>query len=242
VIGLRLLSGVVLAVSVGGCASGGGITLADRFVRPGTPAVDLGGPRPLASASAKAAHPLANRSVSNVPSRLSGSMSAVESTNPALRDAMLRLMLAPTAAHHLQVARAYRRLGIFDTAHDYLARSLTLNGPDPVVHDAMARLWRDWGQPGRGLSHAYQSVHLAPDWAVGQNTLGTLLYRLGQRADARQRFEAAVRLDPGAAYALENLCTVYMGEGRTRDAITACRQAEAARRRRPSPAIRPESR
>jgi MSHA biogenesis protein MshN len=155
---------------------------------------------------------------------------------------MLRLTVAPTAAHHLQVARAYRRLGIFDTAHDYLARSLTLNGPDPVVHDAMARLWRDWGQPGLGLSHAYQAVHLAPDWAVSQNTLGTLLFRLGHRADARERFEAAVRIDRGAAYALENLCTVYQAEGRTRDAITACRQAESARRRRPSPVSQPESR
>jgi len=242
VIGLRLLSGAVLALAVGGCASGGTRTLADRFVRPGTPAVDLGGPRPLASRPAKAANPLENRSITRVPSRLSSSMSAVESTNPELRDAMWRLKLLPSAAHHLQVARAYRRLGIFDTAHDYLARSLTLNGPDPVVHDAMARLWRDWGQPGRGLSHAYQAVHLAPDWPVGHNTLGTLLFRLGVRADARERFEAAVRIDRNAAYALENLCTVYMGEGRTRDAITACRQAAAARRRRPSPANQSESR
>ncbi|MCC7178307.1 MAG: hypothetical protein IT177_07945 [Acidobacteria bacterium] len=240
-IGLRLLSGAVLALAVGGCASGGTRTLADRFVRPGTPAVDLGGPRPLASRPAKAANPLENRSITRVPSRLSSSMSALESADPELRDAMWRLMLAPTSAHHLQVARAYRRLGIFDTAHDYLARSLTLNGPDPVVHDAMARLWRDWGQPGLGLSHAYQAVHLAPDWAVGQNTLGTLLFRLGHRADARARFEAAVRYDPGAAYALQNLCVAYQAEGRTREAITTCRRADAARRRRPTP-VNQESR
>jgi Flp pilus assembly protein TadD len=242
VIGLRLSLGVVLAVSVGGCASGGALTLSDRFVRPGTPAVDLGGPPLVASGPAKAANPLQNKSINYVSSRSSMSLSAVESANPELRDAMLRLMLAPTADHHLQVARAYRKIGIFDTAHDYLARSLTLNGPTPVVHDALARLWRDWGQPGLGLSHAYQAIHLAPGWAVGQNTLGTLLFRLGHRADARERFEAAVEIDPGAAYALENLCTVYLAEGRTRDAITACRQAEAARRRRPSPVTHPESR
>ncbi len=240
-IGLRVLLGAVLALSAGGCASGGVVTLADRFVKPGTPAVDLGGPRPLASAPATSPHLLERRSIASVPSRLSASMSALESANPQLRDAMLRLLLAPTADHHLQVAQVYRKLGIFDTAHDYLARSLTVNGPDPVVLDALARLWRDWGQPGLGLSHAYQAIQLAPDWPVAQNTLGTLLYRLGHRADARERFEAAVRLDPGAAYALENLCTATLAEGRTRDAIALCRQAEAARRRRP-PVTQPESR
>lgn len=239
-IGLRLLTGAVMALAVVGCASGRSFTLADRFVRPGTPAVDLGGPRPMAPGPAKAGIPLEHRSITAVPSRLSSSISAVESAHPELRDALWRVRLAPTAAHHLEVARAYVRLGIFDTAHDYLARSLTVNGPDPVVHDAMARLWRDWGQPGLGLSHAYQAVHLAPEWAVGQNTLGTLLYGLGQRRDAVQRFEAAVRIDPGAAYALQNLCTAYQAEGRTREAISMCRRAEAARVR-PS-AARKESR
>ncbi len=238
-IGLRLMTGAVMALAVVGCASGRSFTLADRFVRQGTPAVDLGGPRPTVSNAAKG-NPLEHRTITAVPRRLSSSLSAVESFHPELRDALWRVRLAPTATHHLQVARAYVRLGIFDTAHDYLARSLTMNGPDPAVHDAMARLWRDWGQAGLGLSHAYQAVHLAPEWAVGQNTLGTLLYRLGQRRDAVQRFEAAVRIDPGAAYALQNLCTAYQAEGRTREAISMCRRADAARAR-PS-AARKESR
>jgi Flp pilus assembly protein TadD len=169
-------------------------------------------------------------------------MSGVEAVDPELRDAMFRLRLAPTVEHHLQVARAYRRLGIRDAAYDYLSRSLTVNGPDPSVHDALARLWRDWGQPGKGLSHAHQAVYLAPKWPVAQNTLGTLLYRLGQRADARKRFEAAVLLDPLADYALQNLCALALADGRTRDAISLCKQAEAARRGRPSRAFSPESR
>jgi len=233
--------GVMAAVWAGACASGGQ-TLADRFVTQGTPTVDLGGPRPVSSRASKATNSLKGTSISNVPSRTSGSMSAVESSNPALRDALFRVMLAPTAAHHMQVARAYRTIGIFDNAYDYLARSLTLHGSDPAVHDALARLWRDWGNPGAGLSHAYQAVNLAPEWPVAQNTLGTLLFTLGHRADARTRFETAVRLDPGAAYALDNLCTLHMAEGRTREAITVCRQAKAARQGRASVTTSPESR
>jgi Flp pilus assembly protein TadD len=239
--GLRLLAGAVLLLSVGGCASGGAVTLADRFVRPGTPTVDLGGPRPDTSRAGKAANPLARASISHVPSRWSSSISSLETSHPDLRDAMFRLTLAPTAEHHLDVARIYRRLGIIDTAVSYLDRSLALHGSDPVVHDAVARLWRDGGQPGMGLTHAYKAVYLAPDWPVGQNTLGTLLYAMGHRADARVRFERAVALDPGAAYALENLCTATFAEGRTREAITICREAREARRRQPSP-TRSESR
>ena len=227
----RLMIVMMAAVWAAACASGGG-TLADRFVIQGTPAMDIGGPRLVSSRESRAKDPLKGKSITNVASRSTGLSSAVESTNPALRDALFSLLLAPTAAHHLQVARAYRAIGIFDTAYDYLARSLTLNGPDPEVHDAVARLWRDWGQPGTGLSHAYQAVSLAPDWPVAQNTLGTLLFKLGHRADARSRFEAAVRLDPDAAYALENLCTLTLAEGQTREAITVCRQAKAARQRR----------
>jgi Flp pilus assembly protein TadD len=241
VVRARLIIVVMAAASAGACASAGR-TLSDRFVTQGTPAVDLGGPRLVSSRESKAKNPLKGASINNVASRSTGFMSAIESTNPALRDALFRLMLAPTAAHHLQVARAYRAIGIIDTAYDYLNRSLALNGPDPAVHDALARLWRDWGQPGNGLSHAYQAVSLAPDWPVAQNTLGTLLFQLGHRADAQVRFETAVRLDPNAAYALDNLCTLLLAQGQTREAITICRQAKVAHQRRASVNLSPESR
>jgi Flp pilus assembly protein TadD len=237
----RLMIGVMAAVWAGACASGGQ-TLAARFVTQGTPAVDLGGPRLVSSRASKAKNPLKGSSINNVASRTSGSMSAVEASNPELRDALFRVMLLPNTAHHLAVARAYRKIGIFDNAYDYLARSLVQNGSDPEVHDALARLWRDWGNPGVGLSHAYQAVNLAPQWSVAQNTLGTLLFRLGHRADARARFETAVRLEPGAAYALDNLCTLHLAEGRTKEAIAVCHQAKSARQGRASVTTPPESR
>jgi Flp pilus assembly protein TadD len=237
----RLMIGVMAALWAGACASGGQ-TMADRFVTQGTPTVDLGGPRLVSSRASKAKNPLKGTAINNVASRTSGTMSAVEGSNPELRDALFRVLLAPTAAHHMQVASAYRKIGIFDNAYDYLARSLTLNGADPAVHDAMARLWRDWGNPGTGLSHAYQAVSMAPEWPVAQNTLGTLLFTLGHRGDARTRFETAVRLDPTAAYALDNLCTLHMVEGRTREAISVCRQAKAARHARAAIKTSPESR
>ena len=229
---------VVLALlASGGCASGGPTTLAQKFVRQGVPTVDMGGPRPKApSRSERASSPLEHAAVSSVPSRLTSSASSLENVHPALRDAMWQLRLAPTPSHYMAVARIYRRLGIMDTAHDYLARSLTVNGNTPEVLEALARLWRDWGQLDRALTYAHQAVYLAPEWAVAQNTLGTVLHALGQRTPAREHFERAAALAPGAAWALQNLCVEYQAEGRTREAITACRRADAAKKQAPAAA------
>lgn len=227
---LRVCLGLLL-VTAGGCASAGSGTLAGRFVRQGVPAVDLGGPRPAAAPGARVPARLDSASITAIDSRLSSTASSLEAIDPGLRDAMFRLRVAPTPTHHVEVARRYRRLGILDTAHDYLTRSLAVNGPDAVVHDQLARLWRDWAQPGAGLAHAYQAIYLAPDWPAARNTLGTLLHAMGRRRDALARFEEVVRLDPEAAYSWQNLCVLYQAEGRTREAIAACHQADATRHR-----------
>jgi Flp pilus assembly protein TadD len=227
---------LVLALfAAGGCASGGTSTLAQKFVRQGVPAVDLGGPRPKASSRhERAPSPLEHASISNVASRVSSSASSLENVDPALRDAMWQLRLAPTPVHYMAVARAYRHLGIMDTAHDFLAQSLTVNGSTPEVLDALSRLWRDWGQLDRALSYSHQAVYLAPEWGVAHNTLGTVLHALGQRTGAREQFEKAAALEPGASWALQNLCLAYQAEGRTKEAITACRRADAAKRQAPA--------
>jgi Flp pilus assembly protein TadD len=217
----------------GGCLSTGSSSFAQRFVRHGKPAVDLGGTRPKSSRTDRAPAPVEHASITSVSSRMSSSVSSLESVHPDLREATMRLRFAPTPGHHLEVARIYRRLKIFDTAHDYLSRSLVVNGPHPEVLDALARLWRDWGQPGQGLSYAHRAVYLDPKWATSHNTLGTVLFALGQRIEARKQFEVAVGLEPNAPWALQNLCVAYQAEGRTREAISTCRKADAARRKAP---------
>lgn len=224
----------LVLLAAGGCTSGATNTLAQKFVRQGVPSVDLGGPRPKTpKRGERAPSLLEHASVTAVPSRLTSSASSLENVHPALRDAIWQLRLAPTPAHYMAVARIYRRLGIMDTAHDYLAHSLTVNGNTPEVLEALARLWRDWGQLDRALTYAYQATYQDPDWAVARNTLGTVLHALGQRTAAREQFERAAALAPEAPWALQNLCVEYQAEGRTREAISACRRAEAAKKQAP---------
>ena len=228
----RTLIALLVLVTCGGCASAQSPTLINRFVRQGTPSVDLGGPRPAPAPRRRPAFP--PPAISSNVSRVSSGAS-LEATDPRLRTALTTLLIAPTVAHHLAVADAYRQLGIMDDALDYLTRSLVNNGPDSAVYDARARLWRDWGSPDQGLADAHRAVYYAPASAPAHNTLGTLLHRLGQPREAHAQFQEAVSLDPRAWYAYSNLCHVSLALGRTRDAIAQCRTASALR---PKPAAK----
>ena len=220
--------GFVVAVTIvsGACASADR-TLANRFIRQGTPSVDLGGPRQPSMRSVDRTELLRRERLAHPPP---AALDSLETSDPTLKQALAALATSPGSDQFRAVAAAYVRRGIHDRAHDYLTRSLMINGPNAAVYDSLARLWRDWGQPGEGLPHAYRALYLEPRSPAAHNTLGTLLYRLGKRADARASFSRAVELDPTAWYALANLCHVDMAAGNTRAAIDECQRATALRK------------
>jgi Tfp pilus assembly protein PilF len=130
----------------------------------------------------------------------------LEASDPGLSKALTTLRLLPSAGAHHAVAREYRRLKVDDAAFDHLKAAIRLEPGDATAYDELARIWRDWGFPHLGLADAARAVHLAPRSAAVHNTYGTLLAGTGQADAARREFEAAVTLDPGAAFAVENLC------------------------------------
>ena len=196
-------------------------------MRQGTPDVDLGGPvRSTVVANAAATSVPAVRAFS----RFSPSAADAETADSRLQSALHAVQHAPTVATHLVAAEEYRRLGILDKAFDHLQHGAVLDQHNAGINDGLARIWRDWGLPGVGLSSAYRAVYSAPRAAVPRHTLGTLLYALGQRTEAERAFREAVSLDPLAWYSWQNLCSLAMADGRTHDAIALCQRATAAHR------------
>lgn len=220
--------GVLLALTAlaaAGCAASRAPTLASRLITPGRPAVDVGGPVPVTTAGRARARPDArDRHQVQVAARQSTNLGTLEATSPPLQRALLALSLLPSPAHYLQVAAAYRRAGIGDRAFDYLDAGVKHHPSEAALHDALARLWRDWGFAARGLAAAHRAVFHAPRSAEARNTLGTVLWALGERAEARHAFAAATQLDPRAWYAWHNLCASSPGAG-TADADSSCRRA-----------------
>jgi tetratricopeptide (TPR) repeat protein len=151
----------------------------------------------------------------------------LESTDKALSAALTRLALAPSAPAHRRVAAEYRRRGVLDTAYTHYAKAAALDPKDADSFDALARIWRDWGFPERGLTEAYRARALAPESPVVANTIGTLLQAMGQIRPARAWYMRAVNLDAHAAYALSNVCYVLIMMQEP-DAIATCQRAVAS--------------
>jgi tetratricopeptide (TPR) repeat protein len=149
----------------------------------------------------------------------------VEAANPTLAAALLAATALPSAESYREVAHEYRRLRIYDKAHDYLAQALKFDPKDAMTHDAMARTWRDAGFPHLGVGDAYRAIYFAPRSAAARNTLGTLFQAMGRRSEARTQYEHAARLDAQAGYAHNNLCYGWILDGDSSKALQACRRA-----------------
>jgi tetratricopeptide (TPR) repeat protein len=151
----------------------------------------------------------------------------LESFDQPLSAALVQLAAAPSAVGHRRVAGEYRRLGVLDMAYTHYMKAVEIDRRDAISLDALARIWRDWGFPERGLTEAYHARTLAPDSPVVANTIGTLLQAMGQIRSARAWYMRAVNLDAQAAYALNNVCYVLIMMQQP-DAIATCQRAVAA--------------
>lgn len=151
----------------------------------------------------------------------------LEEWDPRLSAALAEAALDPSSDRHRRVALEYRRLGVLDMAHAYFTKAARLDPTNAAAFDGLARIWRDWGFARLGFADAYRAVRFAPTWPVAANTLGTLFEAAGQIDDARVWYERALVLEPGAPYALNNLCyTAIMTSDA--NAVGACRRALAA--------------
>ena len=219
--------GVALAavLIVSGCAARQTRGM-NRFVKQGTPTVEMGSPpvrRPRSfEAYVARVRELAVRERKERPPTV---VPTVEARDPELASALLELALRPTAAAHRRIAERYWDLDILDASYGHFFRASQIDRADAAAYDGLARIWRQWGFPQLGVADADRAIHYAPRWAPAHNTRGTLLTALGRRAEARREYEEAVRLDPNAAYSLNNLCYLSFLEGNPARAAEECRAA-----------------
>lgn len=213
------------AVLLTACASGQQRTFGGRFIKPGEPVMDYGGPPPPNAAELRLQTKKARTAAARTTPSPRPLGATIESTDQRLGAALLLELIAPTAESHLQVAQEYRRLNVLDAAYGRLNRALAKEPHLAQAHETLARVWRDWGMPQQGLGSAYRATAYDPASASAQNTLGTLFDALGRLADARQAYERAVSIDPNAAWALSNLCYVELRTGRFEQARAQCEAA-----------------
>ena len=158
----------------------------------------------------------------------SPSANTLEAFSPSLAASLQRQTAEPTLLNEERLGFDYLAAGVLDTAYDHFQAALRLDPRDAAANDAIARIWRDWNFPASALPYAYRAAFWSPESASVQNTLGTVLLKLGQIDAARSRFERARTLDPTAVYPLNNLCYASMHVRDFSGAGDWCRAALAA--------------
>jgi Tfp pilus assembly protein PilF len=186
-------------------------------------------PKASAGAAAPQSHaaPSPDPDLPKAPVPKTADVPTLESTNASLAAAVAELKAHPTAENYIVVGMEYERLGVLDAADTALEKALKLDHHSSAANEGLARVWRDWGLPQQGLGYAYRAVSAAPQSASAHNTLGTLLFTLGDPEAARTHFDKALALDTSAAYALNNLCYVAFMLGDAGPAVTRCTEALA---------------
>ncbi len=84
----------------------------------------------------------------------------------------------------ISLGRAYRELGIVDSAKIALNEAISLDSTAVEAFIAQAQLFEDEGEFERGLYHARRAFEMAPQSPETRYMLGTLLARAGQDSSA----------------------------------------------------------
>jgi len=137
---------------------------------------------------------------------------SIEGTDVALRNALAALGQLESAAAHVAVAQQYWRLHVYDAVYDHYTDALRLEPKNVTALDGRARVWRQWHMTEPALSDAHRARYFGPERPDVLNTLGTILEQAGQCGAARDAYASALKLDPSATWAKDNLVRL---EGRT---------------------------
>ena len=163
--------GVTLLTVVSGCTARGR-SFSSRFVKPGEPSTsfDVPGEAPKIAPKPEGLSDYA-RQIRTLQANARTTISlgnVLESQNPALASALLKLKMLPTAANHREVAQAYTTAGITDFAYRHYRQALRIEPCDSGALEGLARLWRQWGAHGLALGDAHRAVHCRPTSASAQ--------------------------------------------------------------------------
>lgn len=142
---------------------------------------------------------------------------SIERLDRGLRESLAALGRNDTANAHIEVARNYWRVGVFDAAFDQYSDALALEPHNVVALDERARVWRRWGMTGFALSDVHRAIFYGPDEAAPRNTLGTILEAAGQCLEAREAYADALKRNPDATWARDNLSRLTCDHVRAAD-------------------------
>jgi len=125
------------------------------------------------------------------------------------------------------IGEMWAQQGDLETALGFYQRNVELTPYDAAAYQALAEfcIRYNYSLNDIGLEAARQAVMLAPRSPGALDTLGQILYRLGDRLNAERFFRRALEAEDTYPPALLHLGIIYLERGDTAQALTHLRRA-----------------
>jgi len=197
------LAALLLALLLPACAAQ---PASSRFIiRSGHGPIDAGH-LPVASKSQRQNMERASReALAKRAAERPAALPSIERLDRGLRESLAAQGHQETPESHIQVARNYSRVHVYDAAFDQYSDALALDPHNVIALDERARVWRHWGMTELALLDVHRAIFYGPDEAAPRNTLGTILEAAGQCSGAREAYADALKRNPDATWARDNL-------------------------------------
>lgn len=129
----------------------------------------------------------------------------------------------------LSIGRAYRELGVADSARHAYEHALAIDSTYAPLHRELARLYEEEAAYEEGLVHARRALALEQDHPLSRYLVGLLLFRSGQPQEALPHLRRAVEQAPRHHEAQYALGQVLVRLGREEEAEPVLDRAESLR-------------
>jgi len=133
-------------------------------------------------------------------------------------------VLTRNEADLVMLTRQFRAKAAAEDINGYEAE-IERHPGDTGLHDDVALLYLEAGQPGGAVSHFQKSLALKGRSAPAHYNLGTALSAAGRLDQAVEQYRQAIQIDPKYANAHNNLGGVLLAQGKRDEALAAYREA-----------------
>jgi tetratricopeptide (TPR) repeat protein len=132
----------------------------------------------------------------------------------------LWIQVLPRNDHELEIlTEDFRKKGLADDAVGYETMLQTHRDDALLLHDDLAAIYSELGQPDRAVAHLRASILVSPRSAAAHYNLALALARANHFAGAIGEYSEALNIDPTLGRAHFNLARLLDRLGRTSDAL-----------------------
>lgn len=138
------------------------------------------------------------------------------------------LKLDPTSGLYLEMARAYAKLGVADSARMAYENAIALDSTNATAYMWLGQLYEEMGDYDKAIQYSRKGLQIKPEDLDYQYILGSQLYRMGKVDEAAEHLKLVADKRPWHQAAQYNMGQVLIRQGKQEEAQVYLKQADKA--------------